>query len=125
MSTYFLLITTSIPSISGVSCLLNTSPLLQARDPGHVSQLPAQHVSRLPSEIMDKFSGQTREVGGYSMGGDTGAHCGHDLGKKGHFVFTAFNFILRLAINVFSISTLSTTQCTCTCRLDWDRIYLE
>ena len=109
MSNYFLLITNSIPS-NILRCLLTTSPLLQARDPGHVSQLPAPHVSRLPSEIMDKFSGQTREVGGYSMGGDTGAHCGHDLGKKGHFVSTAFNFILRLAINVFSISTLSTTQ---------------
>merc|ERR1719150_2381467 len=37
------------------------TPSREARDPGHVSQLPDPHVSRLPSEIMDKFSGQTRE----------------------------------------------------------------
>ena len=69
MSNYFLLITTFIPSnilqpqCCQLSCLLTTSPLLQARDTGHVSH-SAPHVSRLPTEIMDKFSGQTREVGG-------------------------------------------------------------
>ena len=62
MSNYFLLITTFIPS-NILQCLVSQCCLLQARDTGHVSH-SAPHVSRLPTEIMDKFSGQTREVGG-------------------------------------------------------------